>query len=88
VFTSFIAKLHHKAISAISVSNIRYDSVFALLLMLGVYQKCITLQNIHRLFLRPTVYEFYENLFSECHILVSGVNELLPVLSTCSSDLF
>jgi hypothetical protein len=35
-----------------------------------------------------TVCKFCENLFSENHILVNGVNDLFPVLSLFSSDLF
>jgi hypothetical protein len=36
----------------------------------------------------PTVYKSCENLFSESLILVNGVDELFPVLSSFPSDLF
>ena len=59
--------------------------------MLEVYQKYTPLKKSSHAASSctefPTVYEFCKSLFSESKILVNGINELLPVLSTFSSDL-
>jgi len=84
--------MHYKAISAVFMPSVRCDTV-----LLRSYSclRFIKDASHRKMFTRyfflhavPTVYKLCETLFNESHILVNGVNELFPVFSSFSSDLF